>query len=230
MGPTNPCTVTVAPHSVSWAAGARRPPTGLRWAGGPGLFGWGPGSGSSGSVLAHEGYNAGRWPRLGEERVLQQLSSSGPLGRVPHQQAVQEAFQRWRGLEEQRSGPGLLATGPLSCHALWAEGASGVTTGPQGAWHLRLISSPLLWSGLAGIGPFPRANPQQDGPTVRQPGPELCGSLGPRGPRGSVSGVGGGTRRHLRHSLALFTLCRFFSRGGRLSRIIFMALRGGSLK
>lgn len=26
------------------------------------------------------------------------------------------------------------------------------------------------------------------------------------------------------------TLCRFFSRGGRLSRIIFMALRGGSLK
>lgn len=26
------------------------------------------------------------------------------------------------------------------------------------------------------------------------------------------------------------TLCRFFSRGGRLSRIIFIALRGGSLK
>lgn len=94
----------------------------------------------------------------------------------------------------------------------------------------RLISSPLPWSGQAGSGPFPRANPQQDGPIVRLPGPELCGSLGLRGPHGSVSGVGGGTRRHLRHSLALFTLCRFFSRGGRLSRIIFMALRGGSLK
>lgn len=32
------------------------------------------------------------------------------------------------------------------------------------------------------------------------------------------------------HSPALLTLCRFFSRGGRLSRIIFMAFRGGSLK
>lgn len=29
---------------------------------------------------------------------------------------------------------------------------------------------------------------------------------------------------------AMLTLCRFFSRGGRLSRIIFMAFRGGSLK
>lgn len=60
----------------------------------PGLFGSGPGSGSSGSVLAHEGHDAGRWPCLGEERVLQQLCSSGSLGWVTHQQAVQEALQR----------------------------------------------------------------------------------------------------------------------------------------
>lgn len=58
------------------------------------LFGSGLGSGSSGSVLAHQGHDAGWWPRLGEERMLQQLSSSGPLGRVTHQQAIQEAFQR----------------------------------------------------------------------------------------------------------------------------------------
>lgn len=62
--------------------------------GGPGLFGSGLGSGSSGSVLAHKGHDAGRWPCLGEERVLQQLGSSGPLGWVTHQQAIQEAFQR----------------------------------------------------------------------------------------------------------------------------------------
>lgn len=63
--------------------------------GGPGLFGLEPGSSSSGPVLAHEGYDAGRWPCLGEKRVLQELSSSSPLGWVSHQQAVQEAFQRW---------------------------------------------------------------------------------------------------------------------------------------
>lgn len=48
---------------------------------------------SSCAVLAHEGHNAGRWARFGQERVLQQLGRRGPLCRVPHQQAVQEALQ-----------------------------------------------------------------------------------------------------------------------------------------
>lgn len=49
-------------------------------------------------------------------------------------------------------------------------------------------------------------------------------------------GTGAGVKGQVAPSLApparreVPTLCRFFSRGGRLSRIIFMALRGGSLK
>lgn len=66
-----PSTVTAAPHSVSWAVGAGRPLLASAGQGGLGLFGSGPGSSSSSSVLAHEGHDAGWWSRLGEEWVLQ---------------------------------------------------------------------------------------------------------------------------------------------------------------
>lgn len=74
-----------------------RPPTGL-WPGrgDPGgslVQGWGWHRASSGAVLTHEGHDAGGWARFGQERVFEQLGRCGPLGRVTHQQAVQEALQ-----------------------------------------------------------------------------------------------------------------------------------------
>lgn len=66
-----PSTVMVALHRVSWAVGAGWPLLASAGHGGLGLFGSGPGSGSSGSVLAHEGHDAGWWSRLSEEWVLQ---------------------------------------------------------------------------------------------------------------------------------------------------------------
>lgn len=90
-----PSTVMAVPRSVSWAVGPAGPLLASARQGGPLRFGSGPGSGSSVSVLAHEGHDAGWGACLGEERVLQQLGSSGPLGWVAHQQAVQEALQRW---------------------------------------------------------------------------------------------------------------------------------------
>lgn len=70
-----------------WPVAGRGDPRGSFFGSGTGHWA------SSGAVLAHEGYDAGGRARFGQERVLQQLSRRGPLGRVTHQQAVQEALQ-----------------------------------------------------------------------------------------------------------------------------------------
>lgn len=45
------------------------------------------------AVLAHEGDDAGGGPRFAQEGVLQEFVGGGPLHRVPHQHAVEEAFE-----------------------------------------------------------------------------------------------------------------------------------------
>lgn len=169
------------PPLASGGAGARR--GSLVQAGAPA---------SSGAVLAHEWHDAGGRARFGQERVLQQLGCRGPLRGVAHQQAVQEALQRWRHLwrwrgQGQRRGPGSGVSASSSAHSPWAPflPLSNRLTSPKAqgrakrsqaakAWAQGLSATPVSRSGKEPAAAGPRGTPFSPGdsaPGRLSPGP-----------------------------------------------------------
>lgn len=120
---------------------------------------------------------------------------------------------RWRWL----SGPGL---GPAS-----GQGSPSGTGRPaeqvEGVWEGPLLPATTSGAGCAARGGQAEPGAQGGSPQPRTVCPARPSSDPPRQPRKRQPGTKAPPPR---------TLCTFFSLGGRLSRIIFMALRGGSLK
>lgn len=129
---------------------------------------------------------------------------------------------------------GLLAVGPLSYNVLrhLREGQTGLRSycwtvkgkpkSPKACFFPTLVFGKKLKAAPSHI-QVPQCTALQLG--------KLCGSQGLRFwyPKLCLWGWGSHQDSEMVQP-ALLTLCRFFSRGGRLSRIIFIALRGGSLK
>lgn len=59
---------------------------------------------SSHPVLSHKRDDAGRWARLCQKGVFEDLAGRGPLSRFPHQHAIQKAFEQRRDLRQRREG------------------------------------------------------------------------------------------------------------------------------